>query len=592
MFSDNRCSISLDFDDVTFEHFDADALGILPDFDLSDYPSANWLDLINLTVETRPPQETRALSTNSHEYSFPFLDSFTSRTGFVSSFDCGSLIQRQGVLVAVLRSLAKGEPALSQLVPGHLDFGTGHSKDATPLATIPLLQSSWPYDPLSLKTSEIILLVKEVVTVKPRNSAVTITWSLALEEKCSVFFSSTNLRKFLELYWAIWHPNVNFVHRPTFNPAGCKPILLASMALIGACVSPDPADNEDAKTWFNCVEEMVFIDDDFCSDTLSTNTAPFNPPWDRRKIEALQAAYMVVLYQNWEGTDASKRRMRRYRYSNVVSAARDISIGSAKHANYNQQTKQEFNWGEFVAREELIRTFLWIFLLDHAFTIFYNLPPRMVIKEMKMHMAFPESCFQAATEDECYEQIQSWMLGLGRTCCITLRTAVEDACEKVLVQDTHRNLARLGPLNLFAIVSALHALIFQYQNSFGGEAQVVSIRNALGNWIRIWKIYSTELSSTPPHVLINDCLNPENMWRRVGFLRNSLEYWSLASLILDRISTSSTNQRDHGITSDTNLSRRTALQDGPASPILDKYDQTSMRQVNDLIADFQKVQIC
>jgi len=143
-----------------------------------------------------------------------------------------------------------------------------------------------------------------------------------------------NLQKYLELYWAIWHPNVNFVHRPTFNPIVCKSILLASMALIGkcgsfpvgpsltgpgACVSPDPADIEAAKTWFNCIEEMVFIDDDFCSDTLSTDIAPFNPLLNRRKIEALQAAYMVVLYQNWEGTDASKRRMRRYRYSNVVS---------------------------------------------------------------------------------------------------------------------------------------------------------------------------------------------------------------------------------------------------------------------------------
>jgi hypothetical protein len=145
-----------------------------------------------------------------------------------------------------------------------------------------------------------------------------------------------NLQKYLELYWAIWHPNVYFVHRPTFNPMLCKSILLASMALIGkcssflvrpsltipgACVSPDPADIEAAKTWFNCIEEMVFIDDDFCSDTLSTDTVPFNPLLNRRKIEALQAAYMVVLFQNWEGTDASKRRMRRYRYSNVLSVS-------------------------------------------------------------------------------------------------------------------------------------------------------------------------------------------------------------------------------------------------------------------------------
>lgn len=81
------------------------------------------------------------------------------------------------------------------------------------------------------------------------------------------------------------------------------------------------------------------------------------------------------------------------------------------------------------------------------------------------------------------------------------------------------------------------------------------------------------------------------MWKRVGFLRYSHEYCSLASLILDRISTSNINRKDLGITVDTDPGRATALRDGPPSPILDKYDQTSMRQVNDLIADFQKVHI-
>ena len=107
----------------------------------------------------------------------------------------------------------------------------------------------------------------------------------------------------------------------------------------------------------------------------------------------------------------------------------------------------------FLASNLAYGTFLWIFLLDHAFTIFNNLPPRMVIKEMKMHMAFPESCFQAATKDECYGEIQCWMSSFSPTCYITLRAAVEDICEKALVQDTRRNLARLGPLNLLAMVS-------------------------------------------------------------------------------------------------------------------------------------------
>jgi hypothetical protein len=130
--------------------------------------------------------------------------------------------------------------------------------------------------------------------------------------------------------------------------------------------------------WFNCVEEMVFTDDDFCSDmdppAFSDITVPVGTSENRQKLQALQAAYHVCLYQNWEGTDAGKRRIRRHRFSTVVSVrfphietvsrqclltsaqtARDLGIDTARHMDYSAQPKHEFSWYEFVMREELIR---------------------------------------------------------------------------------------------------------------------------------------------------------------------------------------------------------------------------------------------
>lgn len=97
----------------------------------------------------------------------------------------------------------------------------------------------------------------------------------------------------------------------------------AVLTWIGACVSPDPDDNAEAHMWFNCVEEMVFTDDDFCSDVEpSTETnLQADTLTDWRKLQALQASYIVCLYQNWEGVDASKRRIRRHRFSTVVSVS-------------------------------------------------------------------------------------------------------------------------------------------------------------------------------------------------------------------------------------------------------------------------------
>ncbi|KAJ4033585.1 hypothetical protein NW760_004411 [Fusarium oxysporum] len=278
----------------------------------------DWLDFINLAaghfqiIPTSP-------QTHLDNYTFHFLDNFTRRSGLVGSFDCGTFEQR--VQVEASHRPGEGQGCLTteldELV--HLN---GSSRD------LPRPQPLDLHDPLIIQTHQILLDIKEVVTVKPRNSVVELEWSTVLEQTCIQFFSPHNLRKYLSLFWHIWHPNVNFVHRPTFDPVTSKSILVACMALIGASVSPSKTDNEQAKIWFNCVEEIVFTDDDFCNDPLNNqDTLLLNPVQNISKIQALQAAYMVCLYQGWEGTEANKRRIRRYRFSTVISVRYPVSPG-------------------------------------------------------------------------------------------------------------------------------------------------------------------------------------------------------------------------------------------------------------------------
>ncbi len=96
---------------------------------------------------------------------------------------------------------------------------------------------------------------------------------------------------------------------------------------------------------------------------------------------------------------------------------------------------------------------MWIFLLDTAFVIFNNLPHRMVIKEMKMHMVSPESCFQAESSAECWEEIRRWMSPESPFCSLLLRDAIENLCLDTMTEETQHQLAQLGPVNLFAMVS-------------------------------------------------------------------------------------------------------------------------------------------
>ncbi|KAJ5766634.1 uncharacterized protein N7511_004250 [Penicillium nucicola] len=550
-------------------------------------PSPTWQDLLDLSPEAQSLSESSVLNAGNRS-SLHFLDKFTSNTGLVMSFDCGTHEQRELVAASIDRELMSHVPQAT--APGlslPLDLGSVIPSSSILEDTLekclrddfPL---TWLNDPLSLKTHEILLLIEEVVTIKPRNSSVTLDWSPALKKACLQFFSPPNIRRYLCFYWAIWHPNVNFVHRPTFDPLAAKPTVLAAMALIGACVSPDMPDNEDARTWLNCVEEMVFIDDDF------NNELSYSPSGSmtnqKRKIQALQAAYIVCLYQNWEGTDSSKSRIRRYRFATLVSTARDIGIATARHQNYSEQGRPEFEWREFAAREELIRVFTWIFLLDTSFVIFNNLPPRMVIKEMRMHMAMPETCFQATTADQCHQQIQFALPAQSLYWKFSFRGAFESLCKNDLVLEVRHMVSSLGPLVLFALASAIHSQIFQFRSAVGSFQLHAPISNALSNWRDIWQTFSSmSCRGVLPFITIDDShIQPENLWRRMGFYRYSPEFWLLANLMADRLAVLGTSQPD---------SELELLDEGPIDPILNHYDQTSMRQVNDLIMGFQTFQI-
>jgi hypothetical protein len=177
----------------------------------------DWLDFVNLAAGNFQVPEGNG-QTQLDNYRFHFLDNFTRRSGLVDSFDCGTHDQR----IQVVKSFLETESRTAFL-----------ANSDSHLSNLALLQTPELHDPLLIQTHQILLNIKEVVTVKPRNSVVELEWSAILEQACMQFFSPRNLRRFLALYWHIWHPNVNFVHRPTFEPVKAKSILVAAMALIG-----------------------------------------------------------------------------------------------------------------------------------------------------------------------------------------------------------------------------------------------------------------------------------------------------------------------------------------------------------------------
>lgn len=128
-------------------------------------------------------------------------------------------------------------------------------------------------------------------------------------------------------------------------------------------------------------------------------------------------------------------------------------------------------------------------------------------------------------------------------------------------------------------------MVFQSQQVFGYDDHMTPIRTGLDNWIKVWGIYMYRYSITQrhsPRPIGEDDL--DSMWQRIGFYHSSDEYWMLAKLMVDRVTTSKHHERDQALKDGFSTDDARA-RDG----LLAKYDETSMSQVNELIADFQRV---
>lgn len=252
---------------------------------------------------------------------FPFLGNFTASTGFVRSFECGTSERRSSVALTwttpnAITGLSSSlddeyEPGLDWI-----DIAEAALEYATPASKV-----REEVDRLMPKTHLIVAQIRDTTVNKARRSIITSTWSPALEGMCYDFFHPTQLEKYLALFWSCWYPNWPTIHRPTFKSClGTKSFkLLAAMAIVGACLSPDDRDRSLAQIWFNPVEELIFDDEIFLHQDLS---APWRKNGDKDsrdiQIEILQAAYSVCLYQTWEGGKHSRKRILRQRYSSLV----------------------------------------------------------------------------------------------------------------------------------------------------------------------------------------------------------------------------------------------------------------------------------
>ncbi|KAE8366593.1 hypothetical protein BDV27DRAFT_170620 [Aspergillus caelatus] len=419
-----------------------------------------------------------------------------------------------------------------------------------------------------------------------QHSRIMHTWSPQVEKDCIRFFSPNNVERFIRIYWTAWHPHYPVIHKPTFSIASAPAHLTAAMAVMGACFSQSPNDNHNVKLWLNSVEEMVFSNKYF-GDLMLQDPATINI---RDIVQLLQAAYCVCTFQISEGSHISRRRIRRQRFSMLVSLARDLNLFSIKHNDLDSVRGGDFCWDTFIATEECIRTMLFIYIHDTGFAIFSNYPPRTRIQEMSLGMACPEACFQAQSAAECLTAIRRWTAHPLWGCRRTLREIVQIMfCEDVNV-DIRAYLSHLGILNLWippltVICAALCAEAFQINSLISVDTQLQPMRTALHNWKLAWnQRFAIQDSFGLPKEEDNIFVDIDDYWRQLGFFQNASEYWLLLNILIRRIDERQRNQHNPSVQSDVELT--SSVIDRPYTP--SRCDSPTMTDLKNLISEHHR----
>jgi hypothetical protein len=168
-------------------------------------------------------------------------------------------------------------------------------------------------DPLAAKTLEIVLAVGQRANAAGQSDAGPFLASTELS--CLEFFSARRLRTYLDLYWKMWYPNWPTIHRPLFDPLRASSLLVAAMAVIGACHSVDPDERSASDFWADALEKWA-----------SKELERVRVVDRRTSLQTIQAACIICIYQNWNGTKESKCRMRRQFFPALAGVSRLLRL--------------------------------------------------------------------------------------------------------------------------------------------------------------------------------------------------------------------------------------------------------------------------
>ncbi|KAH7082481.1 hypothetical protein FB567DRAFT_531338 [Paraphoma chrysanthemicola] len=353
------------------------------------------------------------------------------------------------------------------------------------------------------------------------------------------FFNPLNLERYLQLFWTRWSPHCLMIHRPSFDLEKTPIFMILIMALTGCLMSDSLEDTSNATKWLEVAEWTIFQQlrlrsafNRSCGGDLGSDS--------QDTLRLLQSALLVCVVQHWEGLQDTKDRVRDELFPALVAASRDLGFDQANHSTDLDLDLKIIDWPRYVLNEELIRTYIYIFLFDNQYAIFHGTPPRMKLSELNMAFPCPEPCFKASTGDELLLVIQE----LGRLPLWEhkIRDIVQLLCSEHDHPTELPDMSGMSVLSLVTLVVAIQAVILCQSMSLCNSSSTISaLRSSLNIWSAAWErrlITPTNLPNLDTSASSDDHLEES------GWLRHAPEYHRVATLMIEKMRSNTGRPRD------------------------------------------------
>jgi len=132
------------------------------------------------------------------------------------------------------------------------------------------------------------------------------------------YFTVSNFQVFTQTYFHHFYPHCPIIHRATFSSGTAAHGLILVVCLAGALYSSLQDSIIIARSLLDLAEEYIFQSP--CFEQKGEPNSSGEALHDSvEALEALQAALTITVLQNWEGSEAARRRVRTERFRAIVS---------------------------------------------------------------------------------------------------------------------------------------------------------------------------------------------------------------------------------------------------------------------------------